>query len=435
MNRKKVVAFLPAKGSSDRVPNKNTRIFNGEPFFVFTLRKLLRCEAIDEVYLDSEDPEILAIGERMGAKTLRRDRALADNKTDGHQLFANEVRQVEADIYVQHLCTSPFVRDSTIRAAIERVATDATCDSVVLGRQDKYYHWKDNQPAYDISRIPNSVDLPQEQSEAMALYVVRADAAKATQRRIGNAPAMIYGDPLELIDVNTEEDLRLAELVGAGILAEEVKKLTLLGRFLSSPILSDILDEFQINGVLGPHYQSNLPGAKIFGRARTLHIREATAHDPKESIYEALQSYRQVVNNDIILVKSEVPGLAYFGELNMSLAIRSGAIGTIVAGVTRDSKATAAAGFPVFARGTYCKDVKGRGAVESINKPIVIDGVTISPSDLVFADQDGVVVIPSRMEVAVLRRAIEVMSSEKNIIRDVCEDFDVNGLVEKYGFF
>jgi len=79
--------------------------------------------------------------------------------------------------------------------------------------------------------------------------------------------------------------------------------------------------------------------------------------------------------------------------------------------------------------------MKGRGAVASINQPVVIDGVTIAPSDLIFADQDGVVVIPSRHEAEVLHRAIEVMSAEKSIMSDICEDIDVNGLVEKYGFF
>jgi len=433
--KKKIVAFLPAKGSSLRVANKNTRIFNGEPFFAFALRKLLRCPFIDEVYLDSEDPAILAVGERLGAKVLRRDPALADNRTDGHQLFYNEVRQVKADIYIQHLCTSPFVRESTIKAAIDLLDKDPACDSVVLARSDKYYHWRDGVPAYDLNHIPNSSDLPEEHTEAMALYVVRGDTARSTRRRIGQSPRLLFGDPIDLIDVNTEADLRLAQIIAAGVLAEEEKKLKLMGRFLSSPILSDILDEFDYKGVLGPGYQCNLPGAKIFGRARTLHLREAAAHEPKDGIYTALQSYRQVVSNDVIIVKTDVPSLAYFGELNMSLAIRSGAVGTIVAGVTRDSKATAAAGFPVFARGNYCKDIKGRGAVESMNQPVVIDGVTISPSDLIFADQDGIVVVPSRLEVPVLKRAIEVMSSEKSIIQDVCQDIDVNGLVEKYGFF
>lgn len=431
----KVVAFLPVKGTSSRVHNKNMRIFNGEPLFVFTLRKLLKCAFIDEVYLDSENDEILEIGRRLGARLLPRDPKLADNKTDGHQLFYNEVKQVDADIYIQHLCTSPFVKESTVRSAVDILKEDASCDTVVLGQEEKYYHWQDGHPTYDIRHIPNSVDLPSEMTEAMALYVVRGEVARATKRRIGDAPRMIIGDPIELIDINLEKDLELAKIVGAGILAEEQKRLQVLGRFLSSPILSDICDELGIKGVLPPEYQSNLPGVKMFGRARTLHIREATDSDPDDSIYDALQSYKQVVSNDLIVVKNDLPHLAYFGELNMSLSIRSGAVGAIIGGVTRDTRATAEAGFPVFAKGAYCKDIKGRGAVKSINQPVELDGIEIQPSDLIFADQDGIVVIPRKREIEVLTRAIEVMTAEKNIVADVCKDVDVEGLVTKYGFF
>lgn len=431
----KTVAFLPVKRTSLRVKDKNTRVFNGEPFFVFTLRKLLKCEFIDAVYVDSEDDEILATAKRVGALTLKRDHSLADNSTDGNVLFYNEVRQIEADFYIQHLCTSPFIKEQTIRKAVELLQNDTKFDSVVLARSEKQYQWEKGHPLYDINNIPNSVDLNDTITEAMGLYVVRSDAAKKTKRRIGESPKLIYGEPIELIDVNVEDDFTLANVVASAILAEEEKKLRLIGRFLTSPILSDILDDLGLNKVLKPEYGCNIPGAKILGRARTLHIREANSSDPPDSIYKALQSYNQVVSNDIIVVKNDLPNLAYFGELNMSLAIRSGAIGAVIGGVTRDNKATSNAGFPVFSKGAYCKDIKGRGSVHSINQPIELDGVDVQPSDLIFADQDGIVVIPREHETKILSRAVEIMSNENNIVADVCQDVKVEGLLKKYGFF
>jgi len=435
IEKPKIVAFVPAKGSSSRVPNKNTRIFNGEPFFLFTVRKLLKCEFIDEVYVDSEDEAILNRAALVGAKPLRRDPALASNKTDGHELFFNEVCQVQADIYIQHLCTSPFVKEETIRRAVDTLTNHLEFDSVVLGAKDKRYRWENNHPLYDLKRIPNSVDLPDDVAEAMGLYAVRSETALATQRRIGDAPCMIFGDPMELIDVNTEEDLALAKVVGAGLLAEEEKRLRVIGRFLSSPLLSDIADDVGIRCVLAPEYAPNIPTARIFGRARTLHIREAKESDPADSIYEALKSYAQVVSNDVIVVQNERPDLAYFGDLNMSLAIRSGAVGAIIGGVTRDTRSTANSGFPVYAKGRYCRDIKGKGAVQSINQTIQLDGILIQPNDLIFADEDGIVVIPRPHEAQMLKMALEKMSCEKSIVADVCKDVQVESLVQKYGFF
>jgi len=435
MDSCKIVAFIPVKGSSERVPNKNTRNFNGEPFFVFTLRKLLKCDFIDAVYVDSEDSDILNTAKRVGGVPLPRDPSLADNKTDGNQLFHNEVKQVNADIYVQHLCTSPFIKEKTIRKAIKIIADSSNYDSVLLGSKEKRYRWDNNHPIYDINHIPNSIDLPDDIAEAMGLYVVNKDSAHRTKRRIGNTPYMLFGDPLELIDVNTEEDLILALTIAAGILSEEEKRLRVISRFLSSPILSDIADDLGLNCVLPPSYSPNFSGAKVFGRARTLHIREAMYNDPDDSIYQALNSYAHVVSNDVIVVKNERPDLAYFGDLNMSLSIRSGAVGAIIGGVTRDTRSTANAGFPVFAKGRYCRDIKGRGAVQSINEVIVLDGIEIHPSDLIFADEDGIFVIPRRHEQKIIKLALDKMSSEKSIVADVCKNVQVNTLVDRYGFF
>lgn len=431
----KVVAFLPAKGSSARIANKNTRIFNGEPFFAFTLKKLLKCDFIDTVYIDSEDDEILKVGERLGAQPMRRDPALANNATDGNRLFMNEVEQVEADIYVQALCTSPFVMIETIRKAVDILRTDNRYDSVVLGRSEKVYEWQGNKPSYDIENIPNSVDLPDRVSEAMSLYVIRSEAAKQTRRRIGNAPCLITGTPIELIDVNTPEEFALAEIVATGILAEETRRLRLLGTFLSSPILSDICDDLGVNAVLSRHFHCNLPHRRVIGRARTLEIRRTDPGESPTGIYDALQSYKLIANNDIIVVKNNLPEYAYFGEMNMSLAIRSGASAAIIDGVTRDSAATIKGDFPVYARGVYCRDIKGRGTVKSMNEPVEIDGVRIDPSSLIFADQDGIVVLPPKYEEEILRRAVDVLVAEKNILADVCSDVEIDMLVERNGFF
>ena len=341
----KIVAFVPAKGSSERIKNKNLRSFNGEPLFMFTLRKLLRCKLIDEVYIDSDSDEILKLGQNTGALPLKRDASLSNNKTDGNKLFYNEIKQVQADIYIQHLCTSPFVKESTIERAIHQLVESDKYDSFFLSKKEKIYQWIDGKPKYDLENIPNSIDIDDTISEAMSLYAVKADSAKKYKRRIGNNPMQIFASPIELIDINNEEDLELAKAVAAGILSKEEKSLKLLGKYFTSSLLSDILDDLGTQSVLPNFYKSNFSGAKLFGRARTLHIRKSNKLDPKNSIYDALNHYKEVVSNDIIVVRNDLPGYAYFGGLNTSLALRSGAIGAIIGGVTRDTKETEKAQF------------------------------------------------------------------------------------------
>jgi len=140
----KTVAFLPAKGNSDRIGNKNVRLLDGKPLFLHTLDKLLACDFIDEVCLDTESAEIAAMAAERSCRVLMRDPTLASNATDGNRLFMNQVRQVEADIYIQALCTSPFIEPDTMRRGVETLAQPGTAhDSAVLVRKERLYTWRD----------------------------------------------------------------------------------------------------------------------------------------------------------------------------------------------------------------------------------------------------------------------------------------------------
>jgi regulator of RNase E activity RraA/CMP-N-acetylneuraminic acid synthetase len=432
----KVVAFLPAKGSSERIQNKNTQILDGKPLFLRQLEKLVKYDFIDEVYLDTESEEIIDLASVVNCKVLKRDPALASNKTDGHQLFYNEVKQVEADIYIQILCTSPFIKGDTIQHGIEILKNSVEYDSVVLVRKDKQYTWNPEtiQTNYDLNNIPNSNTLPDTIIETMGLYIVKKEAAYGLKKRIGNKPYLLEAKAIEAIDVNYLDEFELANFIAAGIRENERKMFRNLSHLLSSPILSDIFDELGISNQIIPGYKLNLEGKKILGRAKTLKIKKREATD-KTSIYDALLTYQTIVPNDIILVENEAPEFAYFGELNANLAIRAGAIGAIIGGNTRDLNEVRKLQFPVFSKGYNCQDIKHKGTVAHYNKMISIEGVNIYPHDLVFADGEGIIVIPQRYEKQVLALAREVLRKEKSIVNEVAEGLHVNELRKRHGDF
>lgn len=347
----KIVAFLPAKGTSSRVENKNVRLLDGKPLFLHTLDKLLSCEFIDEVYLDTESDELVELASDRRCKLLKRDPALASNKTDGNRLFMNEVRHVEADIYIQILCTSPFIEIETLRRGVDNLKTQNEYDSAVLVRKEKFYHWRDGYPAYDLANIPNSFTLPDTVVETMGLYLMRRDAALRLERRIGDHPFLLEASPLEAIDVSWPEDFDLANLIAAGRRERDRQLLGNVKAYLSSAMLSDILDDLGYGSQIIRGLAPNLPDAKILGRAKTIKLRALREGEDFRGIYRALDSYSGIVPNDIIIVENSVPGYAYFGELNASLATRQGAAGVVIGGMTRDSSEVMKLGLPIFAEG------------------------------------------------------------------------------------
>jgi len=431
----KAAAFLPAKGSSDRIANKNTMLLDGEPMFLRSLKKLANCAAIDDVFLDTESPEIIDLASEVRCRVLRRDPALASNRTDGNQLFLNQVRHTDAEICLQALCTSPFIRPETLEKAIGVLRDNPSYDSVVAVRKEKQYRWSGGRPGYDLAHIPNSADLDDTVIESMGLYVMRREAALRLERRIGERPYLLEIDPLEAIDVNWPQDFELANLIAVGLREQERRLFQNIKLLLTSATLSDILDDLELDGVLSKEFRLNLPEQKIFGRAKTMQIDVCPDDEDFTKIYDSLNLYDHVVSNDVVVVANNIPDYAFFGELNANLAVRSGASGAIIDGVTRDTRETSDMGFPVFAKGNYCKDTRKRGIVTSRNKTVSIDGISVHKDDLIFGDRDGIVIIPKKHEREVIARALDSLKKERLILIDVAQGVPTSQLVDRYGLF
>lgn len=437
----KVYAFVPAKGTSERVENKNMRFLDGERLYVRALKTLLRCKEIDKVFLDTESEEMYSLCDYLPIQFMKRDPALANNRTDGHRMFMNEVEtNPDADIYVQMLCTSPFISPETIDSVIRDLKADDSHDSAILMRSEKCYGWKDGRPEYDIDHIPNSKDLPPTITESMGLYVQRRESALRTRRRYGDTPLFVYAAPAELVDVNTPEDLTFAEIVAKGFRSAKNRRLEMVKHLLTSPAISDVLDDLKVElgedcGAVLSGWTANAGNRRIIGRASTLRLRRLKPGEDFNGIYKALESYKGMTDNSIICVENEIPECAYFGGLNARLAIRAGAVAAIIDGKTRDATETAQLNFPVYSRGYNAQDVRRRATVDYVDKPVCIGGAKISPGDLVFIDDCAVVVIYQKHEEIVLNRVCATFENETNISSAIFAGESADALVKKYGAF
>lgn len=438
----KIVAFVPAKGSSERVPSKNLRILDGEHLFRRKLRQLLACPLIDEVWLDTESDDLIDKASDLPIKVLKRDPSLSTNQTDGHKMFENECLHVpDADIVIQALCTAPFVDESTISRGIKQLIENPENDSLVAVVKEKQYTWRGNDPAYGRGRIPNSVDLDETVIEAMSLYMVRGTCPDFPEKRFGQTPIFLNLDAREAIDINYLEDLNLAEMVCRGQRMTEANYFRILKHTLSSSIISDVTKEMGQSFMLDPRLKP-VSGGKMLGRVRTLKLgalagddRNIHVSDAWKGIYDALDSYNFVRSGDVIVVENEVPERAYFGDLNCHLAMRAGAVGVLVDGFTRDVEDVVSMGLPVYARGAWSNDIKYEGTTLSYNMPVTVGGVTARNDDVIFADSEGILVIPSEQWPVVLEKTLATFTNERHIRQALIEGRPVDEIINSFGFF
>lgn len=179
---------------------------------------------------------------------------------------------------------------------------------------------------------------------------------------------------------------------------------------LHVPAVCDILDDLGYRHQAMHHRLRPLGGENctFAGRARTFRWMETdyvVEGDPYGLEIDAMDSLKP---GDVVVHSSD-PGWtnAPWGELMSTLAKRNGVTGCVCDGLIRDCRQIVAMGFPVFHAGIRPVDSKGRGRVMAYDVPVRSGDVLVHPGDLIFADFDGVVVLPRAVETEVLGLAAE----------------------------
>jgi 4-hydroxy-4-methyl-2-oxoglutarate aldolase len=96
-----------------------------------------------------------------------------------------------------------------------------------------------------------------------------------------------------------------------------------------------------------------------------------------------------------------------------------GAVGVITSNTCRDTDEIITQKVPLYLKQVGRGIRPGRNEVESVNRPIVLGGVTVMPGDVVVADGDGVIVVPRTVALEVARYAHKVIDGDKNARRDL----------------
>jgi 4-hydroxy-4-methyl-2-oxoglutarate aldolase len=159
----------------------------------------------------------------------------------------------------------------------------------------------------------------------------------------------------------------------------------------------------------------------LVGRCKTTLWSDMAHADPRPYELE-LQAVDACKPDDVLIAAaggSMRSGI--WGELLSTAARNRGCAGAIVDGAVRDVVRMREMQFPAFARGLCPYDSKDRQRVVDVDVPVEIEGVTFVPGDLVFADEDGIVTVPAKVEAEVVQRAWDKAHAE-NEVRDAIRD-------------
>jgi regulator of RNase E activity RraA len=170
------------------------------------------------------------------------------------------------------------------------------------------------------------------------------------------------------------------------------------------------------------------------GRARTfkwMQVDYVNKEDPYGLEIEAMDALKA---GDVVVHSTDFSGSnAPWGELMTTLAKVKGVAGCVCDSQIRDCVRIIGMGFPVYYTGIRPLDSMGRAKVMAFDVPVRCGEVLVHPGELVFADYDGVVVIPQALESQVLRLAQEKVGKESLTRQGLLEGKSLREVYDTYG--
>ena len=212
----RTACFIPIKANSERVPGKNLRVLNGKKLYQYICEHVKQADVFDEVYVDTNSEEIAQYAESIGFHTIKRKPELALNTANGNDLLVFHHEQFpNYDYYFQLFATAPFMQPETIRACFERLVLSEEYDSCFTAIENHSFYWYCGTPVnYRPGILPRSQDMMPVIEETTGLYGISRDSLNRYRCRIGRRPYIHYVNKFEAVDINTEEDFKMAEHIG-----------------------------------------------------------------------------------------------------------------------------------------------------------------------------------------------------------------------------
>ena len=213
-------------------------------------------------------------------------------------------------------------------------------------------------------------------------------------------------------------------------------------RELFTAVVGDIMDKMGAQRqFLPPQIRPLSPGMIAIGRAMTVLEGDVFSEHPadgnnpllKKPFGLMLEALDDLKANEIYVCAGASPSYALWGELMSARAMKCGAVGAIVDGYSRDTRAILALKFPTFSYGPYAQDQAPRGKVLDFRVPLQIGDARIEPGDILFGDIDGVCVIPRAMEAEVFAKALEKARGEKTVRKAIERGLPAKAAFEEYG--
>jgi regulator of RNase E activity RraA len=204
-------------------------------------------------------------------------------------------------------------------------------------------------------------------------------------------------------------------------------------RHVEAASVSDAVEQLLHEKRYMSHRMQSIFPTKFAGPALTVTLVKEENHDPN-----ALTGMLKAIDSGgpgsvFVMTVQDGADIAGMGGLMGTAMLSRDFSGAVIDGGVRDLPQLKKIGFPVYALGPVPSTSVGHYRFAGMNVPIVCDGVTVNPGDIVVADQDGVVVVPRAHAADVLVLAQKLDYSEHSMYPYIDKFHSIEDAVKQFG--
>ena len=214
----KVVGFIPARGGSKGIKDKNLIMLAGYPLVAHAILTL-KVAGVNDVYVSTDSKKIADVSKIYGAKVIMRPSEISGDSTPAEQAIRHFITKVQCDVIAMRQCTSPLLEPSHISHAINRLLVDCL-DSIFTVTNTKSCDmllW--NSQLRPVNYNPKNRSGRQRRSrylyiETGGLYVFRVSSFLRNNCRISDRNLEVQEVPFaQSFEIDNEKDFGLIKKI------------------------------------------------------------------------------------------------------------------------------------------------------------------------------------------------------------------------------
>ena len=215
---KKILVVIPARGGSKGIPRKNIRLLGNKPLIYYAISTALQSRYVTDVYVTSDDDEILTISKKFGAKTHKRELSLSDDETTLDPVIYDACVNIEKeeekiyDLVITMQPTSPLLKSESLDIAIKKILNNKKIDTIISAKDDTHLSWRKEDGIFlpNYQKRVNRQYLTPSYTETGGFLITRRKIVTRESRIGKNVDLHILKTP-ESIDIDTYTDWNLCE--------------------------------------------------------------------------------------------------------------------------------------------------------------------------------------------------------------------------------